>query len=487
MNKTVLCVGDNSRMSKSEKILNIATILDTCTKLIPDDVLKVLKVIQSSGYEAYIVGGCVRDIILGYNPHDWDICTNCTPDKTKELLNSNDIKVTTVGIEYGTVVALMSTQEVEVTTYRKDGQYSNNRKPDSVTYATDIIEDLSRRDFTINAMAIDPINMRFVDRFNGLEDIQNKVLRCIGKSDERFQEDALRILRALRFAIKYQFRIETLTSESMLSNRELLDNISKERITNELLKILQCKKEISQYFLDYHDIIFQIIPELKVTYNFDQRNQYHRHNLYEHILTVTDNCKESGDFIIRLAALLHDIGKPEAFTMDSKGYGHFYGHPVVSARISKDILEKRLVLTTQQKERVLELVEFHDCYIANTRKSVKKAMNRHGVDFLNQWIVLKQADIDDHVKIEGEDWFHMPVYVKDWMQKILDDNDCFSLHDLKVNGTDIMSELNLKPCKQVGIILHTLLDKVINEEIQNEREVLLQEAYNMYNNIDEEK
>jgi tRNA nucleotidyltransferase (CCA-adding enzyme) len=448
-------------------------ILNKCTSTIPKDVLEVLRVIQSAKYEAYIVGGCVRDLVMGYNPHDWDICTNCTPDKTKEILNNANIKVTTVGIEYGTVVAMMNTQEIEVTTYRTDGQYSNNRKPDSVTYVKDITEDLSRRDFTINAMAIDPINNEFIDKFSGLEDINNKILRCIGNPNERFQEDALRILRALRFAIKYQFSIEEQTSKSMLCNRQLLDNISKERITNELLKILICKKDIRNYFLEYSDIVFQIIPELKTCYKFNQNNKYHRHDIYEHMLNVTDSCKESVDFILRLAALLHDIGKPEAYTVDSEGHGHFYGHPAISAQISEGIIDKRLVLTTKQKERALELIEYHDMYIANTKKSVKRALNKHGIDFMKQWFILKQADIDDHIILPGTGWAEMVTYAKEWTDKIMADNECFSLKKLNINGNDIMKELNLRPGKQVGFVLNKLLDMVIDEQIENEKSELL--------------
>jgi tRNA nucleotidyltransferase (CCA-adding enzyme) len=484
-NSTLSCIDITNNTSKAKRLFNTDNIIDRCNSIIPKDILAVLKVMQSAGYEAYVVGGCVRDLVMGYNPHDWDICTNCKPDKTKEVLNNSNIKVTTVGIEYGTVVALMATQEVEVTTYRADGQYSNNRKPDSVTYVTNIAEDLSRRDFTINAMAIDPINNKFIDEFGGLIDINNNILRCIGNPDERFQEDALRIMRALRFAIKYQFKIDSQTSESMLKNKELLDNISKERITNELLKILQCKKDIRNYFLQYSDIVFQIIPELKPCYKFNQNNKYHKHDIYEHILNVTDGCKESGDFIIRLAALLHDIGKPQAYVVDSEGHGHFYGHPAVSAEIAKGIFEKELVLTTKQRDRALELIEYHDMFISNTKRSVKRALNKHGLDFLNDWFILKQADIDDHIILPNTEWADMVTYTKDWVQKILADNECFSIKKLKINGNDIMKEFNLRPGKQIGFVLNKLLNMVIDEQIENEKSELLKASRQVLDGLPE--
>lgn len=446
------------------------------TKLIPVIALNLIHEIQDSGYEAYLVGGCVRDMMLNNEPNDWDICTNALPEQTIEILKNNGRKFHTVGIEFGTVTAMCNSAEFEITTYRADGNYTDNRRPDAVKYQSDIREDLKRRDFTINAMAYDPINKELIDLFNGLDDLDNCIIRTVGEPDVRFEEDALRILRALRFAITLDFDISLDTLAEMERKVELLDKISKERITSELEKILTSGKKVRKWFMRCKYIIKQIIPELECCFHFNQNNKYHTHDVYEHILYVVDNCK-SNKFEIKLSALLHDVGKPEAYVEDELGQGHFYGHPEISYRITKDILNKRMRLTTEQSERVLNLVFYHDMTIAKTRPSIKRALNKHGLDMLNDWFILKQADMDDHIYPNKEHKYFIDIpVIMEVINSIIEEQSCFSLKDLDINGNQIMKELGLKPGKQIGIILNTLLEEVIDEKIINDNKVLLARA-----------
>lgn len=456
---------------------------------IPQGALNIIRIIQYSGYEAYLVGGCVRDLILGVQPNDWDICSNATPEQIIKILRHNKIKYHTVGIEFGTVTALFKYQtvindaevvdeieEYEITTYRAETTYSDGRHPDGVNFITNIVEDLKRRDFTINAIAYDPINNIVVDEFGGQSDIENKLIRAVGNPADRFDEDSLRILRALRFALRLGYKIERETSLCMHRQRGLLVNISKERVTAELEKMLTCGSDIKTYFMEYMDIIGTIIPELIHCFYFDQNNKYHKHDVYEHILNVVDACK-TRKFEIKLAALLHDIGKPKTYTVDKDGWGHFYGHPDVSWEISEKVLTQDLRITREQLDRVLALVKYHDMHISDTKASMKRALNKHGEEYLKDWFILKQADMDDHV-YPNKNWkFYMNIpKLNETMQMILDENACFSLKDLKLNGKDLMAELGIKPGKQIGLILNTLLNEVMDEKIDNDKEVLLSRA-----------
>lgn len=443
---------------------------------VPNSGLNIIKLMRQYGYEAYFVGGCVRDCLLGITPNDWDICTNAVPSKVIEILSNNNIKYHTVGIEFGTVTALCKDNEYEITTYRKDGEYTDNRRPTTVELVTNLDDDLSRRDFTINAMAYDPLNKRIIDRFGGIQDLKHRRLVAVGDADRRFKEDALRILRALRFAIKYNLEVDEDTDNAIKDNYKLLDNISKERITSELEKILTSGESIVWYFLRYDYIIGQIIPELKPCFNFDQNSKYHKHDIYEHILYVVDACK-SNKFEIRLAALLHDIGKPNSYVIGKDGYGHFYGHPDVSHEISVEVLNKRLRLTKEQSERVLTLVKYHDMTVASTKASVKRAMNKLGLDTMIDWCILKQADMDDHI-FPDKKWKHFMDIgeIKRIMQEIIDEQSCFSLKDLAINGNDIIRELHIKPGKTIGVILNSLLNEVIDEQIENSYDKLLLRA-----------
>lgn len=445
-------------------------------KLIPEFALRLIKCLNTEGYSAYLVGGCVRDIIMGVKPHDFDITSSAKPEEVIIVLKKYNIKYFTTGIEFGTVVALDENNEkFEVTTYRSESTYSDNRHPDKVKFESTIDKDLARRDFTINAMAYNPVTSELIDLFGGTEDINNKLIRTVGNADDRFSEDALRIIRALRFAIRYGFDIEDETFKSMEKNKELIDNVSKERITSELEKILTSGKPVKDLFIKASNIIFQMIPELEVTYKFWQNNKYHKHDVYEHILYVVDYCNTT-NFDIKLAALLHDIGKPQAYVEDEEGHGHFYGHPEVSYEISKELLKKDFRLTTKQYENVLNLILYHDMACEPTKKSVRKKLCKHGEEFVRDWLILKKADNDDHIFPSTYKYKVDTDKIEVILNEIIKDNECFSLKDLQITGKDVMNILGIKSGKQVGETLNILLDKVISGEIKNSKEVLLEEV-----------
>lgn len=432
---------------------------------------KIADIFKQAGYKIFIVGGCVRDILIGIEPHDIDFCTNAKPSEIITLLNENNIFYTTVGIDYGTVVAHINHIEYEITTYRSDGVYADKRRPDSVHFETDLRTDLQRRDFTLNAIAYDIIDDEYRECSTGVQDIKNKIIRCIGDPNKRFQEDALRILRALRFSIKYNFDIEEETSKAIHANKELLNNISKERITQEFEKILTSGKPIHNLFIKYNDIISTIIPEIEPCISFNQNNKYHKHNVYEHLLYVTDNCKTT-DFSIKLAALLHDIGKPDAYSVDEEGHGHFYGHPEVCAKIASEVLKKDFRITTEQYNEILALIQYHDMDVQNTDKSLRKAVVKLGKDAIYKWFILKQADYDDHIQIQGKTWYINTEELKNRLDNLLEKENCFKIKDLAINGNDIMQITGIKPCKKVGEMLNMLFNKVIDGEVANEAEAL---------------
>lgn len=452
-------------------------------EIIPSDAIRVIETLNNSGYEAYLVGGCVRDILMGVEPHDWDICTNATPDETKRVMKEHKIYTFDSGIKHGTITAVINGENYEVTTYRSEADYSDGRHPDKVEFITDIHEDLKRRDFTINAMAYNPLTGELIDDFNGHLDLKNGIIRAVGNASERFDEDSLRILRALRFAIKYQFNIDEYTSLSMHRQRGLLVNISKERITDEVRKMLTSGKPVKVHFMEYKDIIGTIIPEIIPCFNFNQNNKYHKHDVYEHILYVVDNCNTT-KFEIKMAALLHDIGKPKAYIEDMEGWGHFYEHPQISYEMSQSILRNDFRVSTEQLERTLELILYHDMEVASTKASVKRALNKHGVDFMYDWFILKQADMDDHIYPNKNCHYIIDISgIEARIQQILDEQSCFSLKDLAIGGKDIMAKLGVKPGKHIGVILNTLLEEVIDEKINNESEILLNRAVEIYSEL----
>lgn len=433
---------------------------------LPLEVEEILKLLNKNRYEAYIVGGCVRDKILGRTPHDYDICTSAKPDEVIKVFEY--FRVIETGLKHGTVTVMINNEPYEITTYRIDGKYSDNRRPDSVDFTLNLEDDLSRRDFTINAMAYSP-EKGLIDPFHGMYDIQNKVIRCVGTPDYRFQEDALRILRAMRFSIQLDFKIARTTFEAMTNNKKLISNVSYERINAELMKMLESRKPILEHFYGYRDIIAEFIPEFVPCFDFKQNNPYHLYDVYNHILHAVDNYT-GDDMKIKLSLLLHDIGKPNCYSEDENG-GHFIGHGIVSSDKTKEIL-KRLKFDNDTIKSVTELVLYHDSTIEPTNKIVKRWLNKIGEEQFRRLIEIKMADIVAHSNIGLDLRLEKHKQLCEILESVLLEEQCFSMKDLKVNGKDLLN-IGYKEGRQLGAALQGLLDCVIANEVENDKEKLL--------------
>ena len=425
----------------------------------------IINTLWSKGFEAYLVGGCVRDSFRDVYPKDWDICTNARPEKVKRCLE--DYRIFDTGIKHGTVTVVVYGEPYEVTTYRVDGKYTDHRHPDSVSFTASLEEDLARRDFTINAMAYSELT-GLIDPFGGLEDVNSRFIRCVGDADKRFEEDPLRILRAMRFSSVLGFIIEEETSLAMSRNKKKLDYVSKERIRDELCKMLMGEHALEVLY-HFFDIVFHILPEMRPCYGFAQNNPYHTYTIYGHILHAVDAYK-GNDLTVRLALLLHDIGKPNCYTEDEKG-GHFKGHAPVSRDIAEQILD-RLKFDNQTKHDVLELVLFHDAEIKATPRVVRKWLNRIGEKQFNRLLDVRRADIKAHAPGTQYDRLDECVKVKLLTEDIIEQRQCFSLKDLKINGDDIIN-MGVLEGKEVGDILKYLLDEVIEGNIPNKHHMLM--------------
>ena len=432
---------------------------------LPSSVQKIINVLQSNGYEAYVVGGCVRDSLLGKAPHDWDITTNALPDQTMKCFD--DYKIIETGLKHGTVTVMIGNEPFEITTYRIDGEYSDNRHPDTVKFVSNLKEDLSRRDFTINAMAYNPSD-GLIDYFNGQIDLQSKAIRCVGNPNTRFQEDALRIMRAIRFASVYGFCIQTATAQAINDNKELLDNIAMERINVELSKMI-CGKGAKRMLLQFSNIISLIIPEFKDCLKFNQNNPYHYLNVWEH--TVESINQAPSNNVLRLTMLFHDIGKPLCYSEDENHIGHFYGHPQISSDIAVEVL-KRLRYDNYTLMRVRDLISYHDADILPKNKSVKRWLNKIEEETFRQLLDVKRADIKAQVEEYKDDRLKVLDDVENCLNQVLEQRQCFCIKDLMVNGHDLMS-LGIPEGQKIGITLHNLMDMVINDEIENDKEKLL--------------
>lgn len=437
---------------------------------IPAAAKRIIHLLELDGYSAYVVGGCVRDKLLNKPPHDWDICTSAKPETVCDLLEQFHIRNTKTGLRHGTITAHYGMFDYEITTFRIDGEYSDNRRPDNVEFTDNLFVDLSRRDFTINAMALDA-DSSIYDPFNGLSDLKLGIIRCVGNPDERFNEDALRIMRALRFAATYGFKIEEKTSAAIHRNKNLLKNIAAERIQSELCKML-CGEGILDILLEYKDVMAVIIPEFEPCIGFEQNNPYHMYDVYDHIAHAVDNY-EGNDISIKMALLLHDIGKPECYTEDHNG-GHFHGHSVPSMGIAKDVME-RLRFDTKTKDEVVDLVLYHDSDIYPGVKSVKRWLNKIGPEMLDRLLDVKLADIRAHSSINQSERIGIIIDISDIAAEIEQDQQCFTLKDLAINGYVIM-ELGVPSGPKVGEVLNYLLDKVLDDVIENDYDALVEEA-----------
>lgn len=419
--------------------------------------------LKSRGFEAFLIGGSVRDYIMGLPVGDIDITTNATPRQVEDVFK--DFRVIETGIKHGTVTVLIENEPVEITTYRSEGNYSDNRHPDSVVFSKTLHDDVVRRDFTMNAVAYDLEN-GFNDLVGGIQDIENKTIRCIGNAETRFKEDALRILRAIRFSAVLGFSVEKETSAAIHSCKNLLKNVSAERIQAEFSKLI-CGKNAAAVLSEYSDVICVFIPELKSIIGFNQHNRHHIYDVFTHTLKALEQSKSETH--IRLAVFFHDIGKPSVACFDENGEQHFYGHPKESAKITNTIL-KRLKFDNDTINKVVTLVEFHDTPItlennsAVSEKRIKRIMNKIGVTGAYDLIEIKRCDNLGQSKdfYRGDEFYKSALSVID---TVLKNNECFSLKNLAVNGNDLI-KLGFEG-KEIGRLLTKCLNGIIDGDVKN--------------------
>lgn len=431
---------------------------------IPRYVTAVIDILQQNGCEAYIVGGCVRDAMMGVEPHDYDVCTNCTPDRMVQIFR--EFHTIETGLKHGTLTVMSEHMPVEVTTYRSDGEYTDHRRPDSVKFETELSEDLKRRDFTVNAMCFNP-EFGTVDLFDGRDDLKNRVIRCVGNAEDRFDEDALRIMRALRFASVLDFEIEEYTAAAMRKKSHLLNAISAERIFSELKKLL-CGKAVSRIMLEYSDIIGVILPEIIPCIGCKQNNIHHCYDVYEHICHSIENIEKDED--LRLAMLFHDIGKPQKKVTDENGIDHFKLHPLCSGDIAEAVL-LRLKSSNRTLKRVRSLVIEHDNRIFPKRRTVKRFISKYDYEFFEDWLKVRKADTLAQSEYMRDEKLAELVELAKLGAEIKEDMCCLNTSDLAVNGHDMIA-LGFKG-SEIKNALNAALDAVIDEEAENERDALL--------------
>lgn len=430
---------------------------------IPEFVKSVLWTLGSAGHQAWCVGGCVRDLRLGREPVDWDVTTSALPEETMAVFGGRAIPT---GLRHGTVTVRTEGQPVEVTTFRKDGAYHDHRRPETVTFTDSLEEDLRRRDFTVNAMALD-LRGTFRDPFGGLEDLERGLLRCVGEPDRRFGEDALRILRGLRFSACLGFTPEAETAASIRKNRELLRDIAPERVWVELSRLLT-GQWAAEVLRAYPEVVGVFWPELLPMVGFDQRTRHHCYDVWEHTLHALAAVEP--DVVLRCTMLLHDVGKPETFTLDDRGHGHFKGHPARSAALAENML-RRLRVDNATRETVVRLVKWHDRNIPRTDQGLRRALRDLGETDLRRLLAVKRADnlAQAHQDLLGE-----IDRAESILDRLLAEGACVSLRQLAVDGRDLTA-LGLRG-PAVGQVLTALLDAVVDGETPNERTALLERA-----------
>lgn len=436
--------------------------------IIPSNVKYIIDKFYNNNYEAFMVGGCIRDALLNKLPKDYDIATSAKPEITESLFN----KTIPTGIKHGTITVLIDNEPFEVTTYRTEGEYKDNRHPLSVNFVSDIKEDLSRRDFTINAFAYNS-NEGLKDYFGGIDDLNNKIIRSVGNANKRFNEDALRMLRAIRFSTQLNFTIEEKTLNAIKDNKDLIKNISAERIRDELCKILISNNtRAGLNLLKECGLIQIIIPEMIPSIGFNQRNMHHYEDVFNHTLSVVEKCPNNLN--VRLAALLHDIGKPKSFFIDDNGNGRFFGHNNISDKMARVILN-RLRFDNKTIKTVCTLVKEHMNVLDNASNiALKRLINRVSKENIYSLLSLQEADVmsltDPNVAI------HKIHDMKNKIDIILSSNTPLSVKDLAVDGGTLIRELQLKPGKIVGDLLSHLLEIVLKNPEINNYDSLINEA-----------
>lgn len=430
---------------------------------IPSPVTALMSRLEQAGFATYLVGGCLRDSLLGNVPTDWDLATAALPQQVQALFS--DARVIETGLQHGTVTVILDGVQMEVTTFRKDGVYADHRRPEQVSFTDHITEDLARRDFTVNAMAYSPAG-GLSDPFGGRCDLQNKILRAVGDPIRRFEEDALRILRLVRFSATLGFAVEEETAAAAIKQAPLLKYIAQERILQELEKLLMGKFAVSA-LRQFTPVIIQVLPELAASVGFDQNNYHHLYDVWEHTLHAMEHC--APDRLVRWALLLHDCGKPHCYTVDFRGDGHFYGHAAISAQLSETALE-RLRMDKRSREEILALIYHHDHDLFATDQSLRRWLHRLGEDSLRRLLLVKRADN----KGQAPKFDRTAEYDKAEaaLNDLLTREECFSLQQLAINGTDVMALGYTGPA--VGEALHRALEAVLAGTCENTRAALLE-------------
>ncbi len=434
---------------------------------VPERCARILDTLNDAGFEAYVVGGCVRDSLLGRIPSDWDITTSARPEEVTALFR----RTVPTGIKHGTVTVLSGKESYEVTTYRIDGSYGDGRHPDSVTFTGSLREDLMRRDFTVNAMAYSPRD-GLVDFFDGTGDMQKHVLRAVGDPEERFREDALRIMRAVRFSAQLDYSIEEKTLGALSGLVPTLRRISAERIRTELSKLLLSGHPEKLFLLDETGILDVIMPELALCLKTPQHNPHHCFNVGEHIIRSV--CAVRADQVLRLTMLFHDLGKPACRTTDEDGIDHFHGHAQVSADLALSIM-KRLKYDNASIDDVVLLVKNHDLKIEDDARSVRRAVNRVGERMFPLLLEVKRADLAAQSDYQREEKARHLDRIEELFRKVLEEKDCVSLKTLAVGGRELMA-WGEKPGREMGRVLQAMLDDVLETPGHNER-TYLEQAY----------
>ena len=430
---------------------------------LPEFVRQCIEKLEARGFACYAVGGCVRDSLLGLTPQDYDLCTDALPSQTREVFADHTLVL--AGEKHGTVGVVTQGGVVEITTFRTEGDYTDSRHPGWVEFVKNIQGDLSRRDFTVNAMAWSPTR-GLADPFGGQQDLCDHVLRAVGNADARFTEDALRILRGVRFSVRFGLVPEKATLNAMFSHAPLLENIARERVFEELCKLLPLIN--AQQILRFAPILTQVIPELRPCLGFEQHNSHHIYDVFTHIAHVTE--ATPADLALRWAALLHDIGKPSTFSWGADGQGHFYSHDRLSAQMADEIL-LRLKAPTALREEVVFLIAHHMMRPEADKKLLRRHLSKWGQERLQKLLLLQQADLSSK-GVPGEPFPFQEMQAI--IEELVAENSCLKLQDLTVNGHDLMA-LGLSG-KTVGNCLNHLLAQVLDEKIPNEKSALLAEA-----------
>lgn len=436
---------------------------------LPQQVKWILQQLQTKGFAGYAVGGCVRDTLLGRTPNDWDVCTNALPQQVEQCFKG--CKVLQTGIIHGTVTLILEHRPYEITTYRVDGEYADHRRPDQVRFVAELQQDLARRDFTINAMACG-LDGQVKDFFAGQRDLDLRRICCVGQPEQRFEEDALRILRALRFAAVLDFELEPATVKAAREKKQLLAHVSAERVFAELNKLI-CGPAAGRILRQCGDILAQVIPEIGPCIDFDQQNPCHDRDVWTHTADALQAAPP--DPILRWALLLHDLAKPACFSVDSRGIGHSFGHPVQGEQMAHRIF-RRLKAEKKLEKQVCQLIGWHDAELQAGSSSARRWLNRLGTEQLLRLLEMKRCDIDAHAMVPRMEMRRLELEeFTQQVQKLLTQKVCVQIGDLAVNGNDLLL-LGIPAGPEVGKLLTQLLEQVLSEKLPNEKQVLLEWA-----------